>query len=230
MNSDRFRIREDNKADIGIGTLIVFIAMVLVAAIAAAVLINTAGGLQSQATSTATDVQKSLSSTVQVNWIRGNASTTDNLVYELYIDISLSAGAQAINLSTLQVLFTTSNIIKTLERGDSPSDIKYGVNDQYNYDAAGNLIDVYARGYDPNDAYNESSTSPKYVLDTYSHLVIVINLSASPDGINAPLPTHTECSLIFKVSGTAGLRAEKKFWTKTTYSGTGDRSYDVIES
>lgn len=219
MKSDRFRIRENNEADIGIGTLIVFIAMVLVAAIAAAVLINTAGGLQQQATSTATDVQNSLASTVQVNWIRGNVSTTDNLIYELYVDISSSTGAKSINISTLQVLFTTSSMIRTLERGDSPSDTKYGVNDQYNYDSAGNLVDVYCKGYDPNDAYNESSTQPKYVLDTRSHLVIVINLSASPDGINAPLPPSTECSLIFKVSG-AGIRAEKKFRTPTTYEGT----------
>ena len=43
---------KENEASVGIGTMIVFIALILVAAIAASVLIDTSNSLQSQAKKT----------------------------------------------------------------------------------------------------------------------------------------------------------------------------------
>ncbi len=64
-------INEEERGQVGIGTLIVFIAMVLVAAIAAGVLINTAGFLQTQAEATGEESTSQVVDRIQVQSATG---------------------------------------------------------------------------------------------------------------------------------------------------------------
>ncbi|ELY70784.1 archaellin/type IV pilin N-terminal domain-containing protein [Natronobacterium gregoryi] len=72
---------EEERGQVGIGTLIVFIAMVLVAAIAAGVLINTAGLLQSQAVATGEESTAQVSNVVQVNTATGQVTEDPGQTY-----------------------------------------------------------------------------------------------------------------------------------------------------
>ncbi|MCB9358845.1 hypothetical protein H6503_02855 [Candidatus Woesearchaeota archaeon] len=88
------------KAEMGMGTLIIFIAMILVAAVAAAVLISTTGTLQNKALatgkSTATEVGTSLN-VVQVYAEDGS----DQALEEFHTIVKLNAGSEPIRFSDL---------------------------------------------------------------------------------------------------------------------------------
>ncbi len=112
---------DNDRGQVGIGTLIVFIAMVLVAAIAAGVLINTAGMLQSQAEATGEESSAQVVDRVQVSSVSGSTVTFDtstNLEGDDDEEISLiemtvfrSPGADDIDL--------TNVIIETFANGES---------------------------------------------------------------------------------------------------------------
>jgi len=61
------QIRDDDSGSIGIGAMIVFIALILVAAVASAVIIQTAENLQQNAQSTGDDTQAEIAGKVQVH-------------------------------------------------------------------------------------------------------------------------------------------------------------------
>lgn len=64
--NQEYNIKEDKIAAIGIGAMIVFIALILVAAVAAAVIIQTAEKLQQNAQSTGDDTTDEMSGKVQI--------------------------------------------------------------------------------------------------------------------------------------------------------------------
>ncbi|MFC6786488.1 archaellin/type IV pilin N-terminal domain-containing protein [Halobaculum halobium] len=96
---------EEERGQVGIGTLIVFIAMVLVAAIAAGVLINTAGFLQSKSQETGQQSSKQVSDRVQEVATVGNvdSSGSTNVVDMVNVTVTQGPGAGEIDLQNVTV-------------------------------------------------------------------------------------------------------------------------------
>jgi flagellin-like protein len=118
---------EEERGQVGIGTLIVFIAMVLVAAIAAGVLINTAGFLQSKGEATGEEASAQVSNRVSVVSAFGNVTTNDEVDY-VNLTVRQSSGADNINLSKSTIQWIGPNEAATLTWSADPT----GDSDEFN--------------------------------------------------------------------------------------------------
>ena len=103
MKSNRRPVlNEDDEADMGVGTMIVFIAMVLVAGVAAGVLINVANDLQQQAQDTANQALANVASGFVIHEVIGDrGSSTNETITYLMLKVSLQAGSPNIAMNNV---------------------------------------------------------------------------------------------------------------------------------
>lgn len=92
-------VNADERGQVGIETLIIFIAMILVAAIAAGILINTAGFLQNKASATSEDSTEQVSNQVVVVTAIGEVNAGGNNITALNFTVMQAPGAEEIDLA-----------------------------------------------------------------------------------------------------------------------------------
>ncbi len=109
------------KGAIGIGTLIVFIAMVLIAAVASSVLIQTSSFLQQKAMLTGKTTTEEVSTGLKVIAVYGavNISASPQEVIKLAIIVEPNAGSIPIDLGTTKVTISDSKKQAELEYNSS---------------------------------------------------------------------------------------------------------------
>ncbi|KAB2944826.1 MAG: Flagellin B2 precursor [Candidatus Methanoperedens nitroreducens] len=111
MKANQKFLTDNERGDIGVGTLIIFIAMVLVAAVAATVLIYTTGALQQKATKTSKEATQQISSNIVVEQVLGDRGETSNQsINDLLIRLKPDVGTTSIDLR--QVIVTIMDSTK----------------------------------------------------------------------------------------------------------------------
>ena len=103
-------IKNDEEGFVGIGTLIVFIAMILVAAIAASVIIQTSEQLQQRAQSVGSQTIREVSSGLMIEDIVGYTNEEKTKIEYMVIAIRPRAGSKDIDLSMLTLSMSNSNL------------------------------------------------------------------------------------------------------------------------
>jgi flagellin-like protein len=124
-----------NRGQVGIGTLIVFIAMVLVAAIAAGVLVNTAGYLQASAESAGSQSADQLTNRLQVETTVGDPVDTTAVPREIAtvkMVVKQAPGSDNVDLRTVTAQWVddqaTFDIVHADAYVDGQGDAEFAVN------------------------------------------------------------------------------------------------------
>ena len=125
-----FNDDDTERGQVGIGTLIVFIALVLVAAIAAGVLINTAGFLQTQAEQTGEESTDQVANNLNVITAVGEVGFEDageDEIGEVRLGVQPAAGADDINLAELTIQFVSDDDFAQLTSAGTADEDPSGV-------------------------------------------------------------------------------------------------------
>ena len=114
-------MKQNTSAQVGIGTLIIFIAMVLVAAVAAAVLIQTSGILQQKAQSTGKQSTQEVSSNLMIKNIEGirakTGGTLSTTIDLLKLQVALNVGSSPVDVNQVVVSITDGTVAHNLVYG-----------------------------------------------------------------------------------------------------------------
>lgn len=119
-----------SKGMMGVGTLIIFIAVILVAAVAAAVLISVAGSLQQRSLVTGGQAEEGVATGAEaVSVMAIDASDSAHALEQFEMLLRLQAGSDSMNLNNTVVVLDTSTTSQNLDfaGGIAFTTLQYGV-------------------------------------------------------------------------------------------------------
>ena len=231
-----FSLKADNKAETGIGTLIIFIAMVLVAAVAATVLINTAGSLQQRATSTGSQTTNQVSTGLIIQSIYGmdnnKTSPESGTLNWTAIYVTLNTGSSPVDLSNVTLSLEYHGQLASLKYNSTATNAIFAVDTSgtsnvfsvltapVGKNSTGKAIELKNLTTSSNFAIvvirdpSNSLTSSHPVLTTGSEVVLLVNTSAVFGGLQQGQ------SVTGQVTPSVGSPGIIQFTTPSAYTET----------
>ena len=199
INSEKKKCIKEEHAMVGIGTLIVFIAMVLIAAVAASVLITTSEVYQQRARSVGSQTIKEVSTGFFIDDITGYTNINKTLVEYLALSVKPRAGSSDIDLSLLTVTVLYENLsVLTLDESlvvkvntDNKSVFETPISSGSSYTILDNTTSIkfgVIAIHDPDNTVINTSG-----MNSGDRVFIIVNLSAILTG-DGGLPTRQRIS------------------------------------
>lgn len=106
----------------GVAALIIFAALILVAAISAAVIVDVTGGLEQQVQQTGSDASNQLSSSLQILSVIGDINSTSDQIEDVRYVVTISPGTNSVDLTDVTIDYVTSQGSVTLTQASTGTD------------------------------------------------------------------------------------------------------------
>jgi flagellin FlaB len=199
--------RKNTYATVGIGAMIVFIAMVLVAGIAASILVQTSSQLEMRALSTGHETITEVASGLRVSFIEGYNSS--GVITKMAVEITGRAGTPDIDLSQAVIEISDSSNKYVLGYGGAvcnSSSIDGSIFEVTNFGDAYDFDLIVLQ-----DADN-SCISSRPIINYGDHVIIAINTSSVFNGL---APRTDVNGLIIIEEGAPGIIG---FTTPSSYA------------
>ena len=157
-------MRSGSKGLMGIGTLIIFISIIVVAAIAAAVFIGSGASMEQRALAARKGTEQEVSTGVLIVSIIGMDARNDSNIEDIEVMIRLKAGSDPINFNTTVFTVDTQRATQVLTFGGNGSAstntynlsyIQRGVSNKFGYLSLGDTAMVNLRLSQPITEHEE---------------------------------------------------------------------------
>ncbi len=201
------KLRKNLDADFGIGALIIFIAMIMVAGVTASVMIQTMNNLQQQAIKTSEDTLKDISSGLQVTFVSGYVQ--NSTISQLAIFVSTTSASDDVDL-TYAILTLSDSAKKVILNYSSTcfsQSISNGLFDTLN---ASNLTSSQFGVLVIRDI-DGSCNATKPVIDDEDLVVLIVNTTTCLSGI------ETRTDVVGEIYPEHGIHGIIGFTTPSAY-------------
>jgi archaeal flagellin FlaB len=120
MGGELMKTKKD-RGMMGVGTLIIFIAMILVAAVAAAVLISTSSSLQQRSLLTGSQAEEGISTGAEAVSVTAANASGDHVIEDFEMLLRLQAGSSPMNFNNTVLLVDTTDHAWNMDYSGSTS-------------------------------------------------------------------------------------------------------------